>query len=343
MKAISLFSGAGGDTCGMHSVGVEVVAFSEFDKTAVATHLKNFPECKWLNHKGNGDITKIPNEVFQQYANSIDIVFAGFPCQSFSHAGKKAATEDPRGRLFLEFARVTKIVKPTYIIGENVPGLLQRKTKDDESVFELIKSTFEEMGYTIYHKIIDASHHRTPQKRKRLLFVGSNKPKWDFEFPTNMGTSKLDCVFERTLKGATKIDTFPENTIVAFHDVDEGSYDHEEKEVHPFLKLNVERNTLSFGKRDSPNHIEICDKNGFSKTIICAYTFQPRLVVALQSSLGNKYLRTFTIAELASIQGFPANYVFEGSKNQVIKQIGNAVPPNVVYDICKKIIEQHTM
>jgi DNA (cytosine-5)-methyltransferase 1 len=345
MKAISLFSGAGGDTCGLHGAGIDVVAFSEFDKNAVATHLHNFPRCSWINHKDNGDITKVPDEVFEKYKNEIDIVFAGFPCQSFSHAGKKKATEDPRGQLFLEFARVSRLICPKYIIGENVVGLLRRRTKDGKLVFDLIKKTFEDMGYKIHHKVLDSSDFETPQKRKRLFFVGvKDTTQRTFEFPSETDHKYLGSILEPTLHNTLKVDKLPKNTTPAFDDLDEEDFSNmtdEEKKYHPFLKVNSDRNTISFAKRDSPIHIEICDKDSFAKTIICAYSFQPRLVVALKTKQNNSYIRTFTTTELALIQGFPVNYHFVGNKNSIIKQIGNAVPPNVVKAIAKSIIHHH--
>jgi len=81
MKAVSLFSGCGGDTLGLERAGYKVVAFSEFNKAAVATHLANFPDSEHLvDASNNSDITKIPNEAFQKYKDQIDIIFAGFPC-----------------------------------------------------------------------------------------------------------------------------------------------------------------------------------------------------------------------------------------------------------------------
>jgi DNA (cytosine-5)-methyltransferase 1 len=337
MKAISLFSGAGGDTLGMHNAGIDVVAFSEIDETAVKTHLANFPESTWISCNGKGDITKIPDEEFLKY-QGIDLIFAGFPCQAFSHAGKKKATDDPRGRMFLEFARATRLLKPKFIIGENVTGLLTRKV-NDEFVFPTITQTFEDMGYKIWHKVMDASDYNTPQKRKRLIMVGCLDHDVNFNFPEKQPHVCLFQVLEKCLDDAIEVDDFPEGTVSA-HNVDDelgvsGS-------PHPFLKKNIESNRVSFGKRISPNHGEIVDPSAQSKTIICAYSFQPRLYVAITCK-GKKYLRTFTTRELAMIQGFPASYKFEGSKDKVIKQIGNAVPPNIVEAVCKEILKVYVV
>lgn len=84
ITAISLFSGAGGDTLGMKNDGINVIGYIEWDRNAIETHKQNFPECKLIGK----DITKIEDEEFKKY-EGVDIIFGGFPCQSFSHGGKK--------------------------------------------------------------------------------------------------------------------------------------------------------------------------------------------------------------------------------------------------------------
>ena len=90
-NAISLFSGAGGDTCGLERAGFKVVAYNEFNEFAILTHQKEHPDSQLIVNpiNQNNDITKIDDSVFIQYADKIDLIFAGFPCQGFSHAGKK--------------------------------------------------------------------------------------------------------------------------------------------------------------------------------------------------------------------------------------------------------------
>jgi DNA (cytosine-5)-methyltransferase 1 len=85
-------------------------------------------------------------------------------------------------------------------------------------------------------------------------------------------------------------------------------------------------NLISFRKRDSPVHSEVLDLRKPCKTLICAYTFQPRLYVGLVKPSGKKYIRCLTVREAAQIQGFPADHPFQGSHDDQIKQVGNAVP-----------------
>lgn len=179
MKAISLFSGCGGDTLGLERAGFKVVAFSEFNKAAIASHLANFPDSEHLIEPVSkaSDITKIPNTVFQKFAGKTDLIFAGFPCQGFSRAGKKKK-EDPRNQMFQQFVRATAQIKPRFVIGENVTGLLTMKSgpnEDDPLMIELIRAAFLQIGYELTHKILEGPAFGVPQKRKRILIVGWDK------------------------------------------------------------------------------------------------------------------------------------------------------------------------
>jgi len=168
MKAISLFSGMGGDSLGMKRAGFEVIAHSEINPTFQKTHKLNFPECELI---GTGNISQTTDDEFLKYKGKVQLIFAGFPCQSFSNAGNKKPN-DPRNTLFKEFLRATKIIKPNYIIGENVKGLLSRKTVGGENYIDLIKEAFEGEGYVISYKMLTASKYGLPQKRERLFIVG---------------------------------------------------------------------------------------------------------------------------------------------------------------------------
>ena len=149
MKAISLFSGMGGDSVGIVKSGIELVAYSEWEKEMKDTHELNFPDTKLI---GCGDITKTSDEEFLEYKDKVNLIFSGFPCQGFSHAGKKLP-DDPRNTLFREFLRSTRLIQPKYIIGENVKGLITRKTVDGDLYMNVIKDEFNKIGYDIYSKV----------------------------------------------------------------------------------------------------------------------------------------------------------------------------------------------
>jgi DNA (cytosine-5)-methyltransferase 1 len=351
MKGISLFSGMGGDTLGMENAGINVIAYNEIDKIFQKTHELNFEDCCLIHNDTSSDITKISDKEFEKYKN-IDILFAGFPCQGFSNAGKKKSN-DPRNTLFKEFLRVAKITNPKYIIGENVKGLLNRKTDKDAFYIDIIKEEFEKIGYSIEYKVLKACNHGIPQKRERLIILGIKKsfkiaPKFPPEEKQNLNLKKI---IKFDMEGAIRVkkedfdmSKLPEECVLTDLENQE-----DENNVHPYLKLKVDSknmtykgksysNLLSFGKRGSPIHCEIIDIRSPSKTIICTYDHQPRLFVPLRNKNGF-YIRCILPNELKQIQGFPANFEILGSKKQKITQIGNAIPPLLVTKIVKSLMD----
>lgn len=331
---ISLFSGAGGDTVGLERAGVSVVAFSENNKACVQTHKDMFPHSKWLGESVKGDISKIPDEEFQPYAGNTFIVFAGFPCQGFSNAGKKNAA-DPRNRMFYEFLRIVQIVRPKWIMGENVAGLLTKKTDDGQSsVIDVIQGHFTDIGYPVVFQVYDMSTVGVPQSRKRLAIVG-NRLDIPFELPTfSEPRVGLTSIAEQSLDAAIETSLpIPDHCLVSIP---------EDMEItgtpHPFMIRKHKEGRISFGKRDSPLHSEVLDLRKPCKTIICAYTFQPRLYIGLRKPSGKTYIRCLTVREAAQIQGFPATHRFAGSRDDAIKQIGNAVPALFVERMVRQMI-----
>ena len=136
MKAISLFSGMGGDSLGIRNAGLNLVAYSEWIQEFQNTHDLNFKNCELL---GDGNIIKTDDEAFLKYKGEVDLIFAGFPCQGFSNGGKKLP-DDPRNTLFREFHRAAKLVEPKYIIGENVKGLLTKSIITTETIDDFYNS-----------------------------------------------------------------------------------------------------------------------------------------------------------------------------------------------------------
>jgi DNA (cytosine-5)-methyltransferase 1 len=340
--ALSLFSGCGGDTLGMTNAGIDVIAYSELKTKFQETHELNFNNSKLIG----GDINKISDEEFEKLSGKIDIIFGGFPCQSFSNAGKKNP-DDMRGQLYLQFVRAAKIIKPRYIIGENVKGLLTRKTSNGENFIDIIVKAFSDVGYTCHYKVLKAHEHGVPQKRERLFIVGSLDKDFTFDFPeTSNEEVNLKNILTFDMEGAVKVPKeLIEEAGVAEESILLGEGEPSGK-VHPYLSLHekargvvwkdkrVSEYQFSFGKRISPIHCEIVDITKPSKTIICTYDHQPRLYVALKTG-DDYYLRPYTICELQQIQGFPSDYKLSGSHKEQIVQIGNSIPPKLVTDIVK--------
>jgi DNA (cytosine-5)-methyltransferase 1 len=334
MDAISLFSGAGGDTLGMMRANLNVVAFSENNRDAIQTHLSMFPGSTWLGSSVKGDITKIPDSEFEQYRGKIKVVFAGFPCQGFSHAGKKKA-DDPRNKLFYEFLRAVRLIQPEWIIGENVAGLLSRKTDDGGGkVIDVIQQEFSDIGYPLAFKVYDLTTVGVAQNRKRFIMVG-NRLNIPYSLPVfNEPSRGIREYIQPTLDGAVEynLPIPPEECIC---DIPQMSVS---GTAHPYLLKKLLDTQISFGKRISPTHAQIMDLSKPSNTIICAYSFQPRLFVCLRTPDKKLYIRCMTTPELGQIQGFSKDHAFSGSLPSVVKQIGNAVPAPLIEGLARSFL-----
>lgn len=348
LSGISLFSGMGGDSLAMKNCNIDLIAYSEIINTFRETHNLNFKNCKIIGENVKHDIIKVSDKELLEYKNKIDVIFAGFPCQGFSNAGKKDIN-DPRNTLFREFLRCAKLIEPNYIIGENVKGLLSRKTTDNQNYIDVIVNEFQKLDYNVRYKVFKTEKYGIPQKRERLVIFGIKKHlKKDVIFPKEIsGISNLKEIIKFDMKGAIQIKKedfdmtkIPKECILTNMDNEE-----DENDPHPYLKLKAkQRNTeysgkvhktlLSFAKRDSPIHCEIIDIRLPSKTIICSYSHQPRLFVPLQNKKGY-FLRCILPDELKQIQGFPEDFELCGNDKDKIIQIGNAVPPPLIEQIIK--------
>ena len=344
MKAISLFSGAGGDTLGLEAAGIEVVGFVEWEQAMINTHIANFPNSKLIER----DVRAVTEEMLAEYVGDIDILFAGFPCQGFSHAGKKDVKDD-RNNLFKDFVRIAQIIRPRWIIGENVKHITKMKTSDGKDVTEVIKEAFEEIGFAMEEpKVLKAEQFGVPQKRERCFFVGravdnNHEVVADFSWDRVVaegavaGRVTLSNILEQSLDNAIEI---TDDQVRAFGITRYVTFEGNNTEVTGAAPLNLrrclERGELSFGKRVSPTHSEVVDPDGFSKTLICTYARMPRMFVAIKSA-DQMYLRPFTVSEAQQIQGFPKSFTVHGTRMLALKQIGNAVPPPIVTQIAKVI------
>lgn len=162
LKFIDLFGGIGGFRHGLEqtSKSFECVKYIEKDKYAVKSYNEIFKE----EHE--------PTDVTQLDTNEIpdfNILCAGFPCQSFSIAGKRKGFEDTRGTLFFEIARIAEAKKPEILFLENVKGLLSH---DNGRTFGRILETLDELGYYVEWQVLNSKHWGVPQNRERVFIIG---------------------------------------------------------------------------------------------------------------------------------------------------------------------------
>lgn len=182
MRYFSLFSGIGGFELGIAKAmpNAECVGFSEIDKDAVRIYKSHFPK-----HENFGDITKIKGKELPDF----DLLCGGFPCQSFSIAGKRKGFDDTRGTLFFDICRILKAKQPRLVLLENVKGLLSH---DQGRTFITIIAALDGLGYDCQWQVLNSKDFGVPQNRERILIVGhlrgSRRPKI-FPFGESYGSN----------------------------------------------------------------------------------------------------------------------------------------------------------
>jgi DNA (cytosine-5)-methyltransferase 1 len=168
MRFLDLFAGIGGFRLALERAGHKCIGFCEIDKFARQTYKANFNtegEVEWH------DITTVTDEAVRRIG-SVDIITGGFPCQAFSVAGKRGGFNDTRGTLFFEIARIARILKPKYLLLENVKGLLNHA---EGETFGTILNTLGELGYWWEFQILNSKDFGVPQNRERVFIVGHSR------------------------------------------------------------------------------------------------------------------------------------------------------------------------
>ncbi len=326
--SIELFAGAGGLALGVEKAGFYNLGLIEFDKSAADTLKCNRPGWRVIND----DIANIScldlKEYFGLESGDLDLLSGGAPCQSFSYAGKRLGLEDARGTLFFHYAKFLEQLQPKIFLFENVKGLL---THDKGRTYRTITDIFENTGYKIQKKILNAWDYGVPQKRERLITIGIRNDLSDkiaFEFPTPhkykpvLRDILLDCPQS---EGAL----YSEQKRKIFEMVPPGGYwrDIPEDVAKKYMKScwNMEGGRTGILRRmslDEPS-LAVLTSPSQKQTDRCH---------PLEA-------RPFTVRENARCQSFPDDWQFCGSIGQQYKQVGNAVPVNLAYDIAVKIRE----
>ena len=183
MKFIDLFAGIGGFRTGMELNGHECVAFCEIDKHARKSYKAMFDTIK---EKEIHDIKEWNNDQIKEFLNevgTVECLTGGFPCQSFSVAGKRGGFEDTRGTLFFEIIRIAEIIKPEIMLLENVKGLVGH---DKGRTLDTIVKTLNDTGYRVDFEVLNSKYFDVPQNRERIFIVAvhedliNNEP-WNIE------------------------------------------------------------------------------------------------------------------------------------------------------------------
>lgn len=315
-RVIELFAGAGGTALGFENAGLRHSLLVEIDKNSVATLKKNKPDWKVAQE----DVRNIDFKGMKA-----DIVEGGFPCQSFSYAGKKLGFEDIRGTLFFEFARCVKEVRPKIAMGENVRGLLNH---DGGKTLNTIVEVLRDLGYRVAYKVLRSQYLDVPQKRERLVILAVRN---DLDIPILFPKEKDYTISMReALKNCPASDgqKYPEKKKSILSLVPAGGYWRD-------LPIDIQKEYMgaSFfmggGKTGMARRLSWDEP---SLTLTCSPAQKQT------ERCHPEETRPLNVREYARIQTFPDGWEFVGSTAAKYKQIGNAVPVNLGYHMGMCII-----
>jgi DNA (cytosine-5)-methyltransferase 1 len=188
LKAISLFSGAGGLDLGLKQAGFRVLACVEADPYCCET-LRAAVEREGAKTRVlEGDIRELDPAALMKTLRlkpgALDLLAGGPPCQAFSQIGKQKSLDDARGLLLFEMVRFAEALRPRAILIEQVKGLLRARDAQGEpgGVLRSLTSDLEALGYAVEHRVLNAAEHGTPQLRQRV-FIAATLPPASFDFP----------------------------------------------------------------------------------------------------------------------------------------------------------------
>ena len=310
MRVGSLFSGIGGIELGFQQAGFELAWAIEKDAKCCETYRYNFgKDCL---------IQKDVRSVEVSFLSPIDILTAGFPCQSFSVAGKQRGFDDPRGHLFFEVERFIKHHKPRIVFIENVANLIEH---DEGKTFNVIHNTLSSQGYFIRYRVLRASEYGgIPQIRDRTYIVAFKLQKdcdW-FTFPAKID---LDFDIEQVLNRHSKKHSL-------YYYGDDTPFSRKAKEI-----VTNKRGIYRVFNGD----IKIINNNMCPTLTASMGTKQDQIPLILDD-FG---VRKITVRECLVFQGFPDEFTFPQTItiNDAYKQIGNSVCVPVIRRIAEKIIE----
>ena len=343
-KAVGLFVGCGGLDAGFEAAGFDVVLACDHWDPAAETYRTNFPDTRFINR----DVRELSEaDVVDELAETghapddIDVVIGGPPCQGFSRLNNEQIEldemeKDRRNTLFEEFLRVVDYLQPDLVLMENVRDVINRETSDGRLVKDLIVEEFNEHGYGCEYEVLEAQNYGVPQKRKRIFFLGTNKDV-PIRFPTQSHDEPNWATAGEALADVT--DDLPnmrypntrEKTLEKIRHVPPGGYYRDLPD-----RLKTKKYTCDCTDTDEcPHEPEIVKRYGTYLRRLDPE--EPSLTVSNNPFIHPEEDRYITPREKARLQTFPDEFEFTGTKTEIEKQIGNAVPVELARTIADRL------
>jgi DNA (cytosine-5)-methyltransferase 1 len=308
---IDLFSGIGGFRLGLEAAGGHCVFSSEIDRFARKTYES------WFGEEPHGDLCSIEPNAIPDH----DVLAGGFPCQPFSIAGvsKKNSLgrehgfrDKTQGTLFFHVAEVVSAKQPAVVFLENVKNLCSH---DKGRTWQVIQSTLDELGYTVFSKVIDAARY-VPQHRERVFIVGFRRdvfgetPEFEFPEPPRGRKPKFANILSDTVDQKYQLSDKLWNYLQDYA-----------------AKHRAKGNGFGFG---------IAPLDSVCRTLSARY-YKDGSEILIEQNQGNP--RRLTPQEAQRLMGFPTGLPIVVSDTQAYRQFGNAVVPPVIAAIAGQITQ----
>lgn len=327
INVLETFAGAGGLGLGLELSGMNTVGAIENDKAAAKTLRRNRENWNVIE----GDIFEIAKEGIANYIeNEVDVLSGGYPCQSFSYAGKRAGMTDIRGTLFRPYSDILSELKPKVFIAENVKGLVNH---DDGRTLDTMIEVFESKGYSVQWNVLNSWDYDVAQKRQRIFIIGIRNDlkkieKYSYKFPKPLE-------YRPVLKDVLK--NVPESK----------GTDYSEKKRAVLSLVPAGGSWIDLPDDIAKDYMGASYYSGGGKRGMARRLSWDEPSLTLTTSPSQKQTerchptetRPFKIREYARIQSFPDSWYFEGGVGAQYKQIGNAVPVNLAKYVGKSVVK----
>lgn len=373
MNVVSFFSGAGGLDLGFALAGHNILWANDFDEEAVNSYNENIG--KYLNHKAIlQDVVELldtTEENINILLPDCDLIIGGFPCQGFTIANLERSMEDSRNFLYLQLLKAISVKQPPFFLLENVKGLenieggkILPMIMDDLQEAGTSKSKFfpkdSNPGYTVSYNVLNALYFGVPENRERVIILGIRndildstpiRKFVDFERKEKKYDFRKRLIIPYTHSREGKPDDKKPYEIVnkLYEDFISGQIVPSKVQVSELLKTKTVRDAIEDLPLDFDetilNHIGSKCKVKINNTIgnrATNWDKEAPTIMGRGSGTGGPLIpphpnlhRRLTVREVGRIQTFPDKFFFCGSNSCGYRQIGNAVPVLMAFNIAK--------
>ena len=307
---------------------------NEWDKYAAQIYKKHYGECDTT------DITKVKAKDIPDH----DLLCAGFPCQSFSIAGKRKGFDDTRGTLFFDIARIVSKKRPRYLLLENVKGLLSH---DKGKTFQTILGVLSDLGYGVEWQVLNSKHFGVPQNRERVFIVGHLRGEFRPKvFPITQN-SELNIVLPTLTArywGGQANGGYIGNKPKQIIGGSQGNRVYDPDGTSTTIAsqaggLGAKTGLYAISSSQRKDHVEVRVKGGEANTVTSS---GGSLAKSMNFVKQDMKIRRLTPTECERLQGFPDGWTEFGTEGRIsdtqrYKTLGNAVTTNVITAIGEAI------